>query len=109
MLCNHTSFFKYIDPVSPDYELLPRLKKGETVTVLDDREDWWMVQNTKGKQGFTPSNYLAKARTKTIANSSVAEVNLKLLDLGCAPYVLYGVRYIDLVSLEQHRAFNLKF
>ena len=27
-------------------------------------------------------------------------VNLKLLDLGRAPYVLYGVKYIDLVSLE---------
>ena len=26
-------------------------------------------------------------------------VNLKLLDLGRAPYVLYGVKYIDLVSL----------
>ena len=24
-----------------------------------------------------------------------------LLDLGCAPYVLHGVKYIDLVSLEQ--------
>ena len=29
--------------------------------------------------------------------------NLKLLDLGCAPFVLYGVKYIVLVSLEQHR------
>ena len=27
-------------------------------------------------------------------------VNLTLLDLGCAPYVLYGVKYIDLVSLD---------
>ena len=31
-------------------------------------------------------------------------VNLKLLDLGRAPYVLYGVKYIDLVSLEVAQA-----
>ena len=34
-------------------------------------------------------------------------VNLKSLDLGCAPYVLYGVKYIDPVSLKCH--VNLKF
>ena len=28
--------------------------------------------------------------------------NLKLLDLGRAPYVSYGVKYIDLVSLGAH-------
>ena len=35
-------------------------------------------------------------------------VNLKLLDLGRAPYVLYGVKYIDLVSLDGARPVNLK-
>ena len=28
--------------------------------------------------------------------------NLKLLDLGRTPYVVYGVKYIDLVSLMTH-------
>ena len=35
-------------------------------------------------------------------------VNLKLLDLGRAPYALYGVKYIDLVSLDDARPVNLK-
>ena len=31
-------------------------------------------------------------------------VNLKLLDLGRVPYVVYGVKYIDLVSLDAAKA-----
>ena len=35
--------------------------------------------------------------------------NLTLLDLSRAPYVLYGVKYIGLVSLDATRPANLKF
>ena len=33
-------------------------------------------------------------------NITIKPVDPKLLDLGCAPYVLYGVKYIGLVSLS---------
>ena len=36
-------------------------------------------------------------------------VNLKLRDLGRVPYVSYGVKYIDLVSLELATVSHLKF
>ena len=42
-----------------------------------------------------------KVETALIANRPV---NLKRLDLGRAPYVLYGVKYVDLVSLEVAQA-----
>ena len=35
--------------------------------------------------------------------------NLNLLDLGRVPYVSYGAKYIDLVSLEPATASHLKF
>jgi hypothetical protein len=37
----------------------------------------------------------------------VLQASVANLDLGRAPYVLYGVKYIDLVSLDATRPVNL--
>ncbi|KAM4701306.1 epidermal growth factor receptor kinase substrate 8-like protein 3 isoform 2-T4 [Discoglossus pictus] len=34
------------------------VKKGETVEVLDQSRQWWMVQNVQGQRGFIPNNIL---------------------------------------------------
>ena len=55
----------------------------------------------------TDSDSRAKMFTKH--SKQDGPVNLKLLDLSLAPYGLYGVKYIDLVSLGAARPVNLKF
>ena len=39
--------------MAPEYNVA-----GESLTVLDDSENWWKLQNSKGQEGFVPSNYL---------------------------------------------------
>ena len=45
--------------VKKDYQEMS-LGKGQFVTVLDSRKgyEWWKVQDSIGRQGFTPSHYL---------------------------------------------------
>ena len=37
------------------------IKKGEAITVVDDRKKWWVVQNDRGDSGKAPSNFFVMA------------------------------------------------
>lgn len=43
--------------------------KGDMVLILDDTNNWWKVENQRGKIGILPSNYL---QTKIIKKNSLA-------------------------------------
>jgi len=36
------------------------IRKNEKLTVIDDTQLWWKVQNEKSVSGYVPSNYLAR-------------------------------------------------
>ena len=65
-----------------------------SVTVPSDPKNALMAMGLGMSGGFIDSMPL-----QTPSNALPESAHLKLLDLGCAPYVLYGIEYIDLVSL----------
>ncbi|PAA89371.1 hypothetical protein BOX15_Mlig025024g1 [Macrostomum lignano] len=38
------------------------IRKSERLMLLDDSQHWWKVQNSEGKEGYVPSNYMKKVR-----------------------------------------------
>ncbi|KAK3584749.1 hypothetical protein CHS0354_002269 [Potamilus streckersoni] len=38
------------------------IKKNEKLILLDDSREWWMVQNSRNKSGYVPSNYVKKPK-----------------------------------------------
>ena len=49
---------KYDYTAEVDGELT--IRKNDRLTVLDDRQPWWKVQNDKQESGYVPSNYLVR-------------------------------------------------
>ncbi|CAG0900115.1 unnamed protein product, partial [Cyprideis torosa] len=44
------------------------IKKNEKLTLLDDTKQWWKVENSRGRCGYVPSNYVRKEKP-SILNS----------------------------------------
>jgi hypothetical protein len=36
------------------------IHKGEVLTIIEEKPNWWKAQNRAGETGFVPSNYLCK-------------------------------------------------
>ena len=89
---------KYIDLVTLEGEHVPsklKLCQSQVTYCVKVRRMFCM-----GLYG--PSTLGNKGRCWSIQRAE-AVANLKLPDLGRAPYVLYGVKYIDLVPWEKRR------
>lgn len=38
------------------------MKKNEKLILVDDTKEWWMVQNSRNKSGYVPSNYVKRSK-----------------------------------------------
>ncbi|XP_052784015.1 cytoplasmic protein NCK2-like [Mya arenaria] len=38
------------------------IKKNEKLILVDDTKEWWMVQNSRNKSGYVPSNYVKRSK-----------------------------------------------
>ncbi|XP_073398546.1 epidermal growth factor receptor kinase substrate 8-like protein 3 isoform X2 [Dendrobates tinctorius] len=85
--------------------------KGESLKVLDQSRQWWMVENDRGQRGFVPSNILENTRNnqhvrirgETLAhNATPKEVTEWLQDKG---FSRITVRCLGILS--GHQLFDL--
>lgn len=44
------------------------IKKNERLTLVDDTKEWWMVQNSRNKSGYVPSNYVKRSKPSFLSN-----------------------------------------
>lgn len=65
---------------STKYAVVQKLKKGETVTILESKSGWYKVKSSNGKTGWVSSKYIKVNTTKnttknTIKNTSSSTSN----------------------------------
>ncbi|WP_127493880.1 N-acetylmuramoyl-L-alanine amidase [Paenibacillus glycanilyticus] len=60
-----------------DHEILGYLTKGETVTIIDNREGWARVKTLDKQLGWVSDRYIAKGETQTAAVASGKSKSLK--------------------------------
>ncbi|XP_057301593.1 cytoplasmic protein NCK2-like [Hydractinia symbiolongicarpus] len=68
---------KYDYTAEADNELT--IRKNEKLTVLDDSQLWWMVQNERSHSGFVPSNYLTRKDSTKGKKNIIANLTSKVL------------------------------
>lgn len=60
-----------------NYKVLGGLTKGETVTIIDNREGWVQIQTTDGQTGWVSDRYIVKDAIQTAAVSTGKSKGLK--------------------------------
>ncbi|RCW51969.1 N-acetylmuramoyl-L-alanine amidase [Paenibacillus prosopidis] len=60
-----------------NYNILGYLKKGEAVTIMDNREGWVGIQTPDGQFGWVSDRYIVKDAIQTVAVSSGKSKGLK--------------------------------
>lgn len=56
------------------------IKRNEKLTVLDDSQPWWKVQNEKSMSGYVPSNYLSRKDSTKKGKNLIGNIKGKLMN-----------------------------
>ena len=64
------------------YAVIQKLKKGETVTILDSKSGWYKVKSSKGKTGWVSSKYIKVSVLTSTATNALPDTNIITSKIG---------------------------